>query len=411
MSDRIALAPREWRRLVGALGTKGAIAGAGDAAERFAPLALLRPEDQEGVAIVLRTAKQQRVPVVVSGAGSRLGVGGQAPAGGHLRLETGRLTGIEEIHPQSLWLTARAGTRLEAVAETAAEVGCRLVGVDPDDAGTVGGWLASRTRIPDDILGIPQPITACLEGVLPGGVPIRSVRTPRAAVGPDLFSLLTGTHGTLGVITGATLKLEPMPERRLIAGFRFSSLERAVRFVRACLAAVVPPRRLQMMIDGQKGRRMARVWFSVEGQAALASAAMRSLRALAADAGAKPRDLDRVRAWRETAAFRGRRVCEAAVRWSRLVALLRGADRLMGGYAFAVIDRPELTGCRLRVALPKAAGGDLRPGWTRLVDPEGDQAAALERARGWLQAIRAQIDPDGLLNPQAWPPEWDGGLP
>ena len=63
------------------------------------------------------------------------------------------------------------------------------------------------------------------------------------------------------------------------------------------------------------------------------------------------------------------------------------------------------------MAPPKAGCGDLRPGWTRLVDPNGDQAAALERARGWLRAVRDRIDPDGLLNPQAWPPDWDGGLP
>ncbi len=396
--------------MTGALGAKGAFRGT-DGSDGPGPWAVLRPEDQHGVAIALRTASQQRVPVIVRGAGSRAGDSHGALAGGYLQLETSRLTGVEEIQPRSLWLIARSGTRLQAVSEEAAEVGCRPVGVDPEDTGTVGGWLASRTRIPDAILGIPQPITTCLEGVLPGGIPIRSVQTPRAAVGPDLFSLLTGTRGTLGVITAATLKLEPMPERRLIAGFRFSSLERAVGFVRACLAAVVPPRQLQMMIDGQKGRRMARVWFSVEGQASLASAAMRSLRALAADQGAKSRDLDRVRAWRQASAFRERRVCEASVRWSRLVALLRGADRLMGGYSFAVLDRPELTGCRLRVAPPRTAAGDLRPGWSRLVDPGGEQASALECSRAWLEAIRARLDPDGLLNPQAWPPAWEGGLP
>ncbi len=415
MSRPALFGQKAWKRLSSTFGRRRAIAGTDvDGRTRLSPQpgALVLPEETFEVAFALQTAKAEGVPIVVSGTGSRLDGAGlkRLSEGGFLLLETQGLAGVEEVDSESLWMIARAGTRLSEVVSSAAEHGCRPLGFGEDDPGTLGGWLSAHTRIPDGILGIPQPAVIALEAVLPGGAPIRSVQSPRAASGPDLFSLLLGTRGGFGVITAACLKLEPVPERQLMAGFRFRSMERAFAFVRTALEGLIPPRRLQLMVDGQPGRRMALVWMAIEGQASLAAAAMRSLWTEAEQAGGQPRDLARVRAWREASAFDAQKAFEAPVRWSKLPGLLRGADRLMGGFAFAVLDRPCLTGCRVRVAASRGSKGNLRPGWRRLADPDGLQAVALRSARQVMQRVRHEMDPQGLLNPQAFPLPWVGGV-
>ncbi|HEX9546571.1 MAG TPA: FAD-binding oxidoreductase, partial [Acidimicrobiales bacterium] len=88
---------------------------------------------------------------------------------------------------------------------------------------TVGGWLACRSagqystrygKIEDMVVGLD---VALADG--------RLIRTggaaPRAATGPDLTQLFVGSEGTLGVITGARLRVHPVPpaERRAAYGF------------------------------------------------------------------------------------------------------------------------------------------------------------------------------------------------
>jgi alkyldihydroxyacetonephosphate synthase len=77
---------------------------------------------------------------------------------------------------------------------------------------TVGGWLACRSagqlsnrygKIEDMVLG--------LDVVLADGTVVQTGGAPRAAVGPDLNQVFVGSEGTLGVITGARLRVHPAP--------------------------------------------------------------------------------------------------------------------------------------------------------------------------------------------------------
>jgi alkyldihydroxyacetonephosphate synthase len=194
----------------------------GDVAARAAAVA--RPESTDEVAAVLRVCNEARVPVTA--AAGRSGVcGASVPLHGGLVLDLCGLAGIVDVDQESLVLDVLPGTFGTWLEDTLrAEHGATL-GHWPQsiDLSTVGGWLACRSagqystrygKIEDMVVG--------LDVVLADGRVVHTGGAPRAAVGPDLTQLFVGSEGTLGVITGARLRLHPAPrvERRAAFGFR-----------------------------------------------------------------------------------------------------------------------------------------------------------------------------------------------
>src|ERR1019366_8865563 len=91
------------------------------------------------------------------------------------------------------------------------------------DISTVGGWVACRgagqysTRY-----GKIEDLVAGLEVVLADGTVVHTDgAAPRSATGPSLTQLFLGSEGTLGVVTGARLRITPTPtaEGRRAHGF------------------------------------------------------------------------------------------------------------------------------------------------------------------------------------------------
>lgn len=140
------------------------------------------------------------------------------------RMVTSRdLTGITLYAPKELVISARAGTPLAEIESTLAASGQHLIAEPPDfsllmDAQapqTLGGVVATNLSGPrrvvsgamrDHVLGI-RAINGSGEIIRSGGRVLKNV------TGLDLCKLLTGSHGTLGLLTEITLKVLPVPER------------------------------------------------------------------------------------------------------------------------------------------------------------------------------------------------------
>ena len=187
--------------------------------------AVATPNGVDEVAAVLRVCADAGVPVTV--AAGRSGVcGASVPVHGGVVLDLCGLEGIVDVDHTSMVVDVRAGTFGDVFEDTLRAEHSVTCGHWPQSIAlsTVGGWLACRgagqlsTRY-----GKIEDIVTGLDVVLADGRVIHTGGAPRAAVGPDLTQLFVGSEGTLGVITGARLRVRPVPPDQQRAAYGFAS--------------------------------------------------------------------------------------------------------------------------------------------------------------------------------------------
>jgi glycolate oxidase FAD binding subunit len=181
---------------------------------------LFAPTDEAGIAAAVAEAGATREPLLVLGNGTKTAM--LRPVQAARNLSTRNLAGITLYSPNELIVSARAGTPLAEIEATLAERGQHIIAEPPDLAAvfgatrpqTLGGVVATNLSGPrrvasgamrDHVLGI-RAVTGRGEVIRSGGRVLKNV------TGLDLCKLLTGSHGTLGVITEVTLKVLPAPE-------------------------------------------------------------------------------------------------------------------------------------------------------------------------------------------------------
>lgn len=177
---------------------------------------VVRPGSAEEVAGVLRACAAAGVPVVTQGGNTGL-VGGSVPAGGEVLLSTTRLRELGDVDPLARQVTAGAGVTLAALQRHVRPHGLDL-GVDlaARDSATIGGLVATNAGGEKVIRhGSMRAQVAGVEAVLADGTVVsRLGGLPKDNTGYDLVMLLSGSEGTLAVITRVRLRLVPvLPER------------------------------------------------------------------------------------------------------------------------------------------------------------------------------------------------------
>ena len=206
------------------------------------PSVLTWPSDSLQVSQVLRFAQRQQVPVVPYGGGTGV-MGAATPSDGCIVLNLQRMNTVLDISKEDLTARVQAGTILETVA--AALNGSDLVfGHDPwsRPIATVGGAISTNgvgyTAAEHGSMG--QQVLG-LEVVLADGEVIRTRNVPKPSYGPSLNHLFIGSEGTLGVITEATLRAFPRPEKRVSREIVFPDFESGFRAVSKLYAEGVRP--------------------------------------------------------------------------------------------------------------------------------------------------------------------------
>lgn len=176
---------------------------------------VVRPGSTAEVAAVLKLAHETGTPVVPQGGATGL-VGGHVPheTGAEIVLSLTRMKAIRAIDPAGNTITVDAGVTLQETQDAAAAVN-RLFPLNIGSKGscTIGGNLSTNAGGTQAIAyGMARDLVLGLEVVLADGRVWNGLRTlKKDNTGYDLKHLFMGAEGTLGVITGAVLKLFPAP--------------------------------------------------------------------------------------------------------------------------------------------------------------------------------------------------------
>jgi len=197
---------------------------------------VLRPRTPEAVAHVMRELASAGLPVVVQGGMSGL-VGGGAPQQGEVVVSTELLTQLEECDVLGGTMTVQAGVTLQAVQEAAEQHGL-FYPVDLGSRGSclIGGNIATNAG-GNRVLqyGMTRASVLGLEVVLPDGRVIsRLGQVVKDNAGYDLKQLFIGSEGTLGIVTRAVLRLQPIPRSRTTVAVGLQSLAQVLQALVAC---------------------------------------------------------------------------------------------------------------------------------------------------------------------------------
>ncbi|MFG2466900.1 FAD-binding oxidoreductase [Streptomyces canus] len=215
------------------------------------PLAVVHARRTEDVTVTLRHAHELRVPVVPRGAGTGLSGGATADEGA-LVLDLSGMNRILELSADDQLAVVEPGVITAELDRVAGAHGLRYA-PDPASAAlsTIGGNIATNAGgLRCAKYGVTRDSVLGLEAVLADGTVIGTGRrTVKGVTGYDLTALLTGSEGTLAVITSATLRLRPVPVATATLAAYFPSFEAAAEASYAIARAGVEPA-LAELVDG-----------------------------------------------------------------------------------------------------------------------------------------------------------------
>jgi glycolate oxidase FAD binding subunit len=204
-----------------------------------------QPADEAELAAIVAKAAADKTPLAIVGGGTRQGLG--RPMQTAATLSTAGLTGVTLYEPAELVLSAKAGTPLSTIEALLAKHRQRLAFEPMDHRGiygsvgepTIGAISAANLSGPrrvqagaarDSLIGL-RAVTGTGTSVKSGG------RVMKNVAGYDLVKFLAGSHGTLGVLSEVTFKLQPASETEATVAITGLSDARAVTAMAAALGS------------------------------------------------------------------------------------------------------------------------------------------------------------------------------
>ena len=212
------------------------------------PEAVVFPRSTQEIAAVLKLANAEVIPVTPRGAGTGLS-GGSVPVYGGIVLSLEKINKIVEIDEANFCATAEAGVVLSSFCEEIEKRGLYYPLYPGEMSATIGGNVATNAGGMRAVkYGVTRDFVLGLEAVLPTGEIITSGgKYVKSSTGYDLTQLLTGSEGTLAVISRVTLQLITPPGSREILLIPFNSLSEAIRCVPVILKERILPVSIEFM--------------------------------------------------------------------------------------------------------------------------------------------------------------------
>ena len=393
---------------------------------------LVEPTTVDDVSATLARASREKLRVAIRGAGTKKGWG-PPPQPADIELSTRRLNAVLAHRHGDLTATVQAGAALADVNRELARHR-QWIPLDPpfSDRATIGGIVATNDSGPRrHRYGAPRDLIIGVDIVRTDGVAAKAGGiVVKNGAGYDVGRLMTGSFGSLAVITSATFKLFPIPpaSRTVVVdgGSARLSADRLCAIASSVASSQLTPTAVEIetasggttrllvrfeSIDAAVAQQAAHAAEIASGNGATASIASGEDETLLWKAhgdciwdkrGAVvkmtmlPADAAPMLAWISNAL---RDVEWEVVGRIALGVLLVRVEAVVGKQASFVTD--------LRARFPPGRGGAVivrgSDELKAVVDawgPIGDSVAV-------MQAIKKQFDPDAILNPGPWSAELD----
>ncbi len=207
------------------------------------------PADQAALAALVGDCYQRAAAIYPIGGGTSLGYGLPASVPG-VGVTLGQLNRIVDYPARDMTITVEAGITLDALANTLAKERQWLPveGAQPASA-TLGGLVATASSGPrrygygtmrDYVIGITA-VDGRGNAFKAGGRVVKNV------AGYDFCKLLTGSLGTLAVISQMTLKVRPLPESTALLSCSLRDFAAAERLLAALVNSTVTPSAVELL--------------------------------------------------------------------------------------------------------------------------------------------------------------------
>ncbi|MBV8070362.1 MAG: FAD-binding protein [Acidobacteriaceae bacterium] len=218
--------------------------------DKAPPEVVVFPRSTEQVVALVKLAAEQHMPIVGRGAGTGLSGGAIARAGG-MMISFARMNRILEIDIENERALVQPGVVNLEISLAAAPFGY-FYAPDPSSqrACTVGGNVAENAGGPHTLAhGVTANHVVSLEAVLPDGTVVHAGGVAPDQPGYDLLGLLTGSEGTLALVTKIGVRLMKQRESVQTLLAVYGSTDEAGDTVGELTARGIVPVALEML-DG-----------------------------------------------------------------------------------------------------------------------------------------------------------------
>jgi len=207
------------------------------------------PASESDVESILKTASMYKIPVTPRGSGVGYS-GGSVPVKGGIVIVFSKMNRILEIDESNMLIVAEPGVITADIIKQSEESGLFY---PPDPASmknsTIGGNVSENAGGPRCFkYGVTSDYVLCIEGFLINGMKVKfGSRSIKDVAGYDLKKIISGSEGTLIVITKIILRLIPKPEKRVLVYCGFSSLRGGTEFILKIVKMNISPSVLEFI--------------------------------------------------------------------------------------------------------------------------------------------------------------------
>jgi alkyldihydroxyacetonephosphate synthase len=232
-----------------------------DSGVQEAPDAVLLPDADDEVAAILRYCSQHGIAVVPFGGGTSV-VGGLDPIRGAfsavVSLDLRRFDALLAFDAVSGEAEFGAGVTGPRAEKLLAAQGFSL-GHFPQsfEFASLGGYAATRSSGQDSAgYGRFDDMIRGLRVITPAG-PLNLGRAPQSAAGPDLRQLLIGSEGVFGIITRVRVRVHPAPDVTRYEAWSFPDFATGTAALRAVTQAGTGPTVIRLSDEAETGVNLA----------------------------------------------------------------------------------------------------------------------------------------------------------